>query len=100
MSYALQITQSLNWIVRQTVEVETNIVSVERVLEYASLPSEAPEVIFKKRPNIGWPAHGQITIKNFSTRYREGLDPVLKDISLSIKAKEKIGVVVSDIERC
>src|SRR3954449_6158246 len=29
MSYALQITQSLNWIVRQTVEVETNIVSVE-----------------------------------------------------------------------
>ncbi|KAG0652328.1 cadmium factor [Hyphodiscus hymeniophilus] len=39
MSYALQITQSLNWIVRQTVEVETNIVSVERVLEYARLPS-------------------------------------------------------------
>ena len=29
VSYALQITQSLNWIVRMTVEVETNIVSVE-----------------------------------------------------------------------
>lgn len=93
MSYALQITQSLNWIVRQTVEVETNIVSVERVLEYASLPSEAPDVIFKSRPSIGWPAHGQITFKNYSTRYREGLDPVLRDISLSIKAREKIGVV-------
>jgi ATP-binding cassette subfamily C (CFTR/MRP) protein 1 len=37
MSYALQITQSLNWIVRQTVEVETNIVSVERTLEYSNL---------------------------------------------------------------
>ena len=37
MSYALQITQSLNWIVRQTVEVETNIVSVERTLEYSAL---------------------------------------------------------------
>ncbi|ETN40306.1 uncharacterized protein HMPREF1541_04582 [Cyphellophora europaea CBS 101466] len=93
MSYALQITQSLNWIVRQTVEVETNIVSVERVLEYANLPSEAPDVIFKKRPNIGWPASGQITLKNYSTRYRENLDPVLRDISLSINAKEKIGVV-------
>ncbi|KIV91179.1 hypothetical protein, variant [Exophiala mesophila] len=93
MSYALQITQSLNWIVRQTVEVETNIVSVERVLEYANLPSEAPDVIFKSRPSIGWPAHGQITIKDYSTRYREGLDPVLKNISLSIKAREKIGVV-------
>jgi ATP-binding cassette, subfamily C (CFTR/MRP), member 1 len=93
MSYALQITQSLNWIVRQTVEVETNIVSVERVLEYASLPNEAPDVIFKSRPSIGWPAHGQITFKNYSTRYREGLDPVLRDINLSIKAREKIGVV-------
>jgi ATP-binding cassette, subfamily C (CFTR/MRP), member 1 len=93
MSYVLQITQSLNWIVRQTVEVETNIVSVERVLEYANLQSEAPDVIFKKRPNIGWPAHGQISIKNYSTRYREGLDPVLKDITLSIKSREKIGVV-------
>ncbi|KIW27349.1 uncharacterized protein PV07_07093 [Cladophialophora immunda] len=93
MSYALQITQSLNWIVRQTVEVETNIVSVERVLEYANLPSEAPDVIFKSRPSIGWPAQGQITFKNYSTRYREGLDPVLKDINLNIKAHEKIGVV-------
>jgi ATP-binding cassette subfamily C (CFTR/MRP) protein 1 len=55
MSYALQITQSLNWIVRQTVEVETNIVSVERVLEYAALPSEAPEVIHRNRPPISWP---------------------------------------------
>ncbi|RMD42862.1 hypothetical protein DV735_g2276, partial [Chaetothyriales sp. CBS 134920] len=93
MSYALQITQSLNWIVRQTVEVETNIVSVERVLEYANLPSEAPDVIFKNRPNIGWPAHGQVSFNNYSTRYREGLDDVLKNINISIKAREKIGVV-------
>lgn len=93
MSYALQITQSLNWIVRQTVEVETNIVSVERVLEYANLPSEAPEVIFKRRPAIGWPAQGAVSFKNYSTRYREGLDLVLKDVTLDIKPHEKIGVV-------
>jgi ABC-type multidrug transport system fused ATPase/permease subunit len=93
MSYALQITQSLNWIVRQTVEVETNIVSVERVLEYANLPSEAPEVIFKNRPNISWPAHGAVSLQKYSTRYREGLDLVLKNIDLDIKAHEKIGVV-------
>ncbi|KAH2356791.1 hypothetical protein KXW91_005021 [Aspergillus fumigatus] len=93
MSYALQITQSLNWIVRQTVEVETNIVSVERVLEYANLPSEAPDVIFKNRPAIGWPAQGAVTFKDYSTRYRPGLDLVLKDINLDIKPHEKIGVV-------
>lgn len=93
LSYALQITQSLNWIVRQTVEVETNIVSVERVLEYANLPGEAPDVVFKNRPSIAWPAAGAVQFSNYSTRYRPGLDLVLRDISLSIKAHEKIGVV-------
>ncbi|EGE06583.1 ABC metal ion transporter [Trichophyton equinum CBS 127.97] len=93
MSYALMITQSLNWIVRQTVEVETNIVSVERVLEYANLPSEAPDVIFKNRPTLGWPSQGAVTFNNYSTRYRPGLDLVLKGINLNIKPHEKIGVV-------
>lgn len=93
MSYALQITQSLNWIVRQTVEVETNIVSVERVLEYAGLPSEAPEIISKNRPKISWPAQGAVDFNNYSTRYRSGLDLVLKNINLDIKAHEKVGVV-------
>ncbi len=93
MSYALQITQSLNWIVRQTVEVETNIVSVERVLEYARLPSEAPEILSKNRPKISWPSQGAVDFNNYSTRYRPGLDLVLKNINLTIKAHEKIGVV-------
>ena len=93
LSYALQITQSLNWIVRQTVEVETNIVSVERVLEYARLPSEAPETIAKRRPAASWPAEGAVDFFNYSTKYREGLDNVLKNISLDIKPHEKIGIV-------
>ncbi|KAJ0161630.1 Metal resistance protein YCF1 [Colletotrichum tanaceti] len=93
MSYALQITTSLNWIVRQTVEVETNIVSVERVLEYARLPSEAPEIVKSNRPPVAWPSKGSLEFKNYSTRYREGLDNVLKNINLDIKSHEKIGVV-------
>jgi ATP-binding cassette subfamily C (CFTR/MRP) protein 1 len=93
MSYALQITSSLNWIVRQTVEVETNIVSVERVLEYARLPSEAPEIIPRHRPPVAWPANGAVQFHNLSTRYRPGLDLVLKNITLDIKSHEKIGVV-------
>jgi ABC-type multidrug transport system fused ATPase/permease subunit len=93
MSYALQITTALNWIVRQTVEVETNIVAVERVLEYARLPSEAPEIIPNRRPPVAWPAKGEVDFRNYSTRYREGLDLVLKNITLDIKSHEKIGVV-------
>lgn len=93
MSYALQITSSLNWIVRQTVEVETNIVSVERVLEYSRLPSEAAEINPRNRPPASWPANGEIHFNNYSARYRDGLDLVLKNITLDIKSHEKIGVV-------
>ncbi|KAF4123187.1 ABC-type bacteriocin/lantibiotic exporter [Geosmithia morbida] len=93
MSYALQITTALNWIVRQTVEVETNIVAVERVLEYARLPSEAAEVVPGTRPPVAWPAKGEVDFVNYSTRYREGLDLVLRNVSLDIRSHEKIGVV-------
>jgi len=75
------------------VEVETNIVSVERVLEYARLPSEAPEIISKHRPPVSWPPKGAVSFNGYSTRYREGLDLVLKNINLNIKSHEKIGVV-------
>ena len=93
VSYSLQITQSLNWIVRMTVEVETNIVSVERILEYSRLPSEAPEVVEDHRPRESWPEKGEVVFKNYSTRYRPELDLVLKGISMSIKPHEKIGIV-------
>ena len=33
-------TQSLNWIVRMTSELEANIVAVERTKEYAEVPNE------------------------------------------------------------
>jgi ABC-type Fe3+/spermidine/putrescine transport system ATPase subunit len=66
---------------------------VERCLEYANLPSEAPEVITKHRPKGGWPSQGAVEFRELSARYRPGLDLVLKDISLSFRPREKIGVV-------
>ena len=36
VSYALMITQALNWMVRQSCEIEANIVSVERIKEVQS----------------------------------------------------------------
>ncbi|KAI5959813.1 YCF1 [Candida pseudojiufengensis] len=93
VSYALQITQSLNWIVRMTVEVETNIVAVERCLEYSNLKSEAPEIIPNHRPPTSWPQQGEIKFQNYSTKYRPELDLVLKDINIDIKPKQKIGIV-------
>ncbi|KAK6202985.1 P-loop containing nucleoside triphosphate hydrolase protein [Scheffersomyces amazonensis] len=98
MTYALQVTNSLRLVVRMSAEVETNVVSVERCLEYTALPVEKgedddfDESTFVKPP-LHWPADGEIIFDNYSTRYRENLDLVLKNISLRIKSGEHIGAV-------
>ncbi len=42
---------------------------------------------------MSWPAHGAIRFIDYSTRYRPGLELVLKNINLEFKPREKIGVV-------
>ncbi|KAH7930359.1 P-loop containing nucleoside triphosphate hydrolase protein [Leucogyrophana mollusca] len=93
LSYALNTTGSLNWFVRSASEVEQNVVSVERILHYAKeIPSEAPHEIPDHKPSDEWPGEGEVEFRQYSTRYREDLDLVLKDISMKIKPKEKIGI--------
>ena len=40
-----QVTQSLNWVVRMTSEMETNIVAVERMKEYSETPTEVRDYL-------------------------------------------------------
>ncbi|KAI4530592.1 hypothetical protein MG293_019481 [Ovis ammon polii] len=92
LSNALNITQTLNWLVRMTSEIETNIVAVERITEYINVENEAPWVT-DKRPPEGWPSKGEIQFSNYEVRYRPELDLVLRGITCDIKSAEKIGVV-------
>ncbi|XP_030190196.1 canalicular multispecific organic anion transporter 1 isoform X3 [Lynx canadensis] len=92
LSNALNITQTLNWLVRMTSEVETNIVAVERINEYIKVENEAPWVT-DKRPPPGWPSKGEIQFNNYQLRYRPELDLILKGITCDIKSMEKVGVV-------
>jgi len=41
-----QVTDSLNWLVRMTSDLETNMVSVERIKEYTETDSEVPAFCF------------------------------------------------------
>uniref|UniRef100_A0A8C9WDH4 ATP-binding cassette, sub-family C (CFTR/MRP), member 3 n=1 Tax=Scleropages formosus TaxID=113540 RepID=A0A8C9WDH4_SCLFO len=93
VSYALQVTMSLNWMVRMTSDLESNIVAVERVKEYSETETEAPWDVEDKKPPPEWPQTGKVEFLNYSVRYREGLDLVLKNLTLSIKGGEKIGIV-------
>ena len=93
MSQTLNTTQALNWVVRSMSEVEQNIVSVERVMSYSDLTPEAPWEIPENKPPTGWPKKGDVRIESYSTRYRSELPLVLQNLSLDIKAGERIGVV-------
>ncbi|KAM4525274.1 ATP-binding cassette sub-family C member 3 isoform 2-T2 [Odontesthes bonariensis] len=93
VSYALQVTMSLNWMVRMTSDLENNIVAVERVKEYSETKTEAPWDVEDKKPPAEWPMEGNVEFHEYSVRYREGLDLVLKNITLNVKGGEKIGIV-------
>ncbi|XP_067242985.1 canalicular multispecific organic anion transporter 1 isoform X2 [Chanodichthys erythropterus] len=92
ISYALNVTQTLNWLVRMTSELETNIVAVERVNEYTEIKNEAPWVT-SNRPPDDWPSAGNIRFENYKVRYRPELELILHGITCDIESTEKIGIV-------
>ncbi|PFH53092.1 hypothetical protein AMATHDRAFT_73621 [Amanita thiersii Skay4041] len=94
LSYILSVQQSFGWLVRQSAEVENNMNSVERIHYYASeIEQEAPHEIPSTKPSSPWPSKGRVELQDIVLAYRPGLPPVLKGISMTIKAGEKIGIV-------
>ena len=94
LSYAMQITGQLNMLIRQTSQIENNMVSVERIKEYQnSLPQEADWMLAGDPSREDWPQRGHIQLTNLEMRYREGLPLVLKGVNLSIQSGEKVGIV-------
>ncbi|KAL1426047.1 hypothetical protein MTO96_018596 [Rhipicephalus appendiculatus] len=93
LSYALSITATMNWMVRMSCEFETNIVAVERIMEYTRSPTEAAWEIPGHKPSPQWPKDGEVQFRDYATRYREGLDLIIKDITVSVAPGEKVGIV-------
>ena len=44
------------------------MISVERILQYSNLASEAPLVIENRRPSITWPETGTISFQNLQVK--------------------------------
>ena len=100
VGYALDISISLNWGIRQVADMESQIVSTERLSHYANnLPCEG--VVSSKSSlnsvpievSASWPENGAIKFENVTLTYRDDLPPVLYNINIEIKAGERIGIV-------
>mmetsp|Transcript_5061 Transcript_5061/g.21923 ORF Transcript_5061/g.21923 Transcript_5061/m.21923 type:complete len:1209 (+) Transcript_5061:252-3878(+) len=93
ISYALQITQTLSWLIRMGTETETQMNSIERVLHYSNLPSEAPEHLPGDPAEDEWPTKGEVEFRGVELKYRSDLPPALKGISFIVLSGENVGVV-------
>lgn len=99
----LAITQIFNliimsrWGMRQTAELENNMTSFERVMEYIDLEPETQNnhisTAFVSNVPDDWPTNGAIEFVNLSMRYSEHSDAILKVLNLCINPCEKIGIV-------
>ncbi|CAJ1373645.1 unnamed protein product [Effrenium voratum] len=92
VSYALSVTQALNWVVRMAADRETSIVSVERIREYLNLDLEPPHHLPSDPTPNSWPREGSIEFQDIFLRYRPELPTVLNGLSLEVRAREKIGI--------
>ncbi|WAR23566.1 MRP4-like protein, partial [Mya arenaria] len=94
MTYAMTLMSMFQWGVKQSAEVENQMISVERVLDYTMLPSEAAlDSSDDHKPHPSWPQNGEISVKKACLKYYPEAPTVLKNLSFAIKAREKIGIV-------
>ncbi|XP_020772820.1 ATP-binding cassette sub-family C member 4-like isoform X1 [Boleophthalmus pectinirostris] len=92
LSYAVTLMGMFQWGVRQSAEVENMMTSVERVVEYTELTSEAPWET-KKKPPPDWPSKGLVTFDGVSFSYSPEGPVVLHKLKAMFRPREKVGIV-------
>lgn len=84
---------SLQWGMRQWSELENQMTSVERLLEYVEVESEPTRRKLLETVPKDWPEHGKIEFSHVFLRYNATDPYVLHNLTFTIHPKEKIGVV-------
>lgn len=87
-------TITLGFLIETFGEVEASITAIERVDAMSRLPQEKSMVTdeaYKVPPS--WPEHGNVEFDNVCLRYREGLPLALNNLSFTIPAGKRCGVV-------
>uniref|UniRef100_A0A3B4DI71 ATP-binding cassette, sub-family C (CFTR/MRP), member 8b n=1 Tax=Pygocentrus nattereri TaxID=42514 RepID=A0A3B4DI71_PYGNA len=93
LTYALMVSNYLNWMVRNLADMEVQLGCVKRI---SSLLHTQPESyngeLTPAQVPAGWPKYGEIQIENLSVRYDSSLKPVLKRVNAHIKPGQKVGI--------
>ncbi|KAG8673600.1 hypothetical protein FPOAC2_07047 [Fusarium poae] len=90
LSFILDFSESLRWTIRSYGDMELEMNSMERVVEYMNIETE---YLGGLRPAAAWPSSGSVEVKDLEVAYAPDLPPVLKGLSFKIKHGERVGVV-------
>lgn len=93
LSNALQMLVFVQWTIRQWGDVETQMSSVGQLVYYGATKPEAPFEIPDKKPPADWPQQGLIKFNDIELKYQKFGVSVLKNVTLTIYPREKIGIV-------
>ncbi|CAN6548791.1 unnamed protein product [Malus baccata var. baccata] len=92
-TYGLNLNVLQAWVIWNMCNVENKMISVERILQFTNIPSEAPLVIEDCRPAPEWPMAGRIELENLHVQYNPALPTILKGITCTFPGMKKIGIV-------
>ncbi|KAH6876442.1 P-loop containing nucleoside triphosphate hydrolase protein [Thelonectria olida] len=87
----IQFSQNLKLLMTFWTNLETHIGAISRIKSFTSHTTSEHEPQETEQPPPVWPSKGAIVFDNVSAGYRQS-EHVLKNISLSIEAGQKIGI--------
>ncbi|KAI5478748.1 ATP-binding cassette transporter [Pseudohyphozyma bogoriensis] len=95
LTFSLNISTDMLFLTRRYTSLELAMVAVERVKEYSEIDQEAPEApeVIEPRPPHHWPHSGEIHVEKLTIRYAPELPDVLHELSFSVGAGQKVGIV-------
>ncbi|XP_061355474.1 putative ABC transporter C family member 15 [Gastrolobium bilobum] len=92
-TYGLNLNVLQAWVIWNLCNVENKMISVERILQFSRIPSEAPLIIQDCRPEPEWPREGKIELHNLHIRYDPAAPMILKGVTCIFPGQKKIGIV-------
>ncbi|XP_024909579.1 ATP-binding cassette sub-family C member 8 isoform X3 [Cynoglossus semilaevis] len=93
LTYALMVSNYMNWMVRNLADMEVQLGSVKRINGLLKTEPENYEgLLTVSQVPDGWPQQGEIKIQNLSVRYDTTLKPVLKNVNAQISPGQKVGI--------
>ncbi|KDP39246.1 hypothetical protein JCGZ_01003 [Jatropha curcas] len=93
VTYGLNLNVLQAMVIWNICSLENEMISVERILQYMSTPSEPPLVVDENRPDPSWPSHGEVDICNLQVRYTPHMPLVLRGLTCTFPGGKKTGIV-------